>query len=258
MGKKVFVLAAFLALLIACPKVNVSYAQAVKEDSRGIFTSGQAKVWIEPDRARVYLGIETMDADIGIARNTNAEKIKAVLEALKSLKIEGMLIKAPSYNVSLVKEPSYDTARMGRLPKIIGYKVLQYFTVLLQNKDASALSKGAGQVVDTALNSGVNIIQDIEFFKEDDSADKREAIKLALRNAMDNAKTIAETAGVSIKSYSAISSATAYWIPQYFNPQSQMMRSSEVGDFSGGSAATMLAAGKISVSANASIKCEIE
>jgi hypothetical protein len=247
---------AFLSVVMLCLESNILFAQPTKE-AEGILTTGEAKVWIEPDRARVYLGIETMDTNINAARDTNAEKIKGVIDALKLLKIENMLIKAPNYNVFLVKEPEYDATRSGRLPKLIGYKVVQDFTVLLQNKDAQLLSKQAAQVIDTALNSGVNIIQNIEFFKEDYSADRREALKLAVKNAMENAKAIAETAGVSIKGYRTITSATSYSMhTQYNYQQSQMFRVAAASDVGG--VETTLAAGKIAVTASVTIRCDIQ
>lgn len=207
------ILTTFLCLLIPLVLiVPLSKAQEVKQEEKKIITSGDAKIWIEPDRARIFLGIETLSKTVDEARQENATKIKKVMEAL-ALNIKGMLIKAPSYNVSLVKEPQYYATKAGRLPRIIGYKVRQDFTVLLKNKDPLILSKDAGQVIDTALNNGVNIIQRVNFFKEDDSKDKRNVMSLAVKDAISNAKTIADAAGVSIKDYTLINSYTGYWQP---------------------------------------------
>lgn len=251
MKKRIFII--FLTVIMFLVSGSILLAQTEKE-IKGIITSGEAKVWIEPDRARVYLGIETMDTSVDAARETNAEKVSVVIEALKALKIEGMLVKAPSYNVTLVKEQEYDAVRAGRLPKIIGYKVQQFFTVLVQNKDSSVLSKSAASIIDTALRSGVNIIENVEFFKDDDSLDRRQALKLAVKNALDNAKAIAETANVTIKKYNMINSSANYWVPRYYPQHSQMMNAPSVDAGIG----TTLLAGKIAVNANASLSCEIE
>lgn len=242
-----------LCLLISCSIVSIAKAQEVKQEERKIVTDGHAKIWIEPDRARVFLGIETMSEAVNLAREENATQIKNVLQALKDLKIKGMLIKAPSYNVSLVKEPEYDATRVGRLPKIIGYKVKQDFTVLLKSKDMLVLSKNAGQVIDTALDNGVNNIQDILFFKEDDSKDKRNAMAIALKDAISNAKTIADTAGVSIKDYSMINSVTHYWLPPRY---SQMQQAFGAG--AGGGVPTTIVAGKIAIASKVNLQCTIK
>ena len=209
--KKIFFLLSLIPLFIT----SLVKAQQIKQEENRVITSGEATVWVEPDRARVFLGIETLQETIDDAHKENAEKMRKVVAALKALKIKEMLIKAPGYNVSLVEESEYEAAKAGRLPKIIGYKVTQNFTVLLKNKDPLILSKNASCVIDAALKNGVNIIEKVVFFKEDDSQERRKALKLAVKDAISNAKAIAEAAGVSIKSYTLINSFTYYWqLPQ--------------------------------------------
>lgn len=248
----------FLCALLSLGFVSsLAGAQEVAKEQKNIITTnGEAKIWIEPDRARVYLGIETLDENVALARDKNAESVKKVMAALESLKIKEMLTKAPSYSVLLVKENEHDATRSGRLPKILGYKVRQDFTVLLTDKDPSVLSKNSARVIDTALDNGVNMIQNVEFFKEDDSQDKRKALALAVESAIDNAKAIAKTAGVTIKNYTMINSHTSYWQPSYRN--TQMMQQFAFADSVGGSASTTIVAGKIAVSANVTISCSIE
>jgi len=234
-------------------KIPSGKTQEINQEEKKIITSGEAKVWIDPDRARIFLGVETLRKTVDTAREENALKIKKVVRALERLNIEGMVIKAPSYNVSLVKEPEYTATKEGRLPKIIGYKVRQDFTVLLKNKDPLILSRDSGRVIDTALKNGVNIIQAVHFFKENDSEDKRRAIKLAVKDAISNARTIAEVAGVSIKNYTLISSVTQYWQP----PRMVQMRQT----FAPGEAegiGTTLIAGKIAITSRVQLHCTIE
>ncbi|MFH1656030.1 MAG: SIMPL domain-containing protein [Candidatus Omnitrophota bacterium] len=242
---------ALIFLLTLIPVYSVCADE--EENPRLISTRGEARIWINPDSARVFLGIETMSQNISAARDENARNIKKVMDALKSLKIKDMKTKAPSYNVSLVKEKEYDATRQGRLPNIIGYKVTQNFTVLLKNDDPKVLSNDAASVIDTALNNGVNIISEVMFFKQDDSDGKREALKLAVQNAISNAEAIATTAGVSIKDYTTISSSTSY-----MSPRSQMRQMMNVESDMGGGADTTLVAGQIAINVNVSLSCSIE
>ena len=251
-ASSVYFLCFMISLFFVIPAVK---AQEEKEENRKITTSGEAKVWIDPDRARVFLGIETMKETIGLARDENANKIKEVMEALKTLRIKDMLIKAPSYNVALVKESERHATKSGRLPQIIGYKVRQEFTVLLQNKDTLNLSKNAARVVDTALDNGVNIIQQVLFFKEDDSQDRRSTLELAVKDAISNAKAIAKTAGVSIRDYSQINSTIHYWQP----PRAYMRQSFAAHEaFRAPGVPTTLVAGKISIACKVTLHCLIE
>jgi len=249
--KKIFFLLFLMPLFIT----SSVKAQQIKQEENKIITSGEAIVWIEPDRARIFLGIETLQGTIDAAHKENAEKMRKVVAALKALKIKGMLIKAPSYNVSLVKEPTYEATKAGRLPKIIGYKVTQNFTVLLKNKDPLILSKNASYVIDTALRNGVNIIEKVVFFKEDDSQERRKALKLAVKDAISNAKTIAEAAEVSIKSYTLINSSTStyYWQPPQIVQMSQAFTPQEAGR-----ATTTLIAGKIPISCKVQLHCIVK
>lgn len=259
MKRKIFLIFAVLFCLLLL-NVTVLAQEVKKEETRMITVSGEAKVWVEPDRARAYLGIETLSADVNLAREENATKVQQALEAIKSLKIEGMLIKAPSYHVFLLKEPEYEATRAGRLPKVIGYKVIQDFTVLLQNKNMEVLSKDAAKVVDTALNNSVNIIQDVEFFKEDDSKEKREALALAVKDAMNNAKSIAEAAGVSIESYSGIDTMMRYWQPYVYNAMARQVSQAAYADrlAEAVGTATTLVAGKIAITCNVNLRCKIK
>ena len=247
--KKIFFLLSLMPLFIT----SSVKAQQIKQEENKIITSGEATVWVEPDRARIFLGIETLQETIDAAHKENAEKMRKVVAALKALKIKGMLIKAPSYNVSLVKEPTYEATKAGRLPKIIGYKVTQNFTVLLKNKDPLILSKNASYVIDTALRNGVNIIEKVVFFKEDDSQERRKALKLAVKDAISNAKTIAEAAGVSIKSYTLINSSTYYWQPPQIVQMTQAFTPQEAGR-----ATTTLIAGKIPISSKVQLHCIVK
>lgn len=248
------ILTTFLCLLIPLVLiVPLSKAQEVKQEEKKIIASGDAKIWIEPDRARIFLGIETLSKTVDVARQENATKIQKVMEALTTLNIEDMLIKAPSYNVSLVKEPQHYATKAGRLPRIIGFQVRQDFTVLLKNEDPLILSKDSGQVIDTALNNGVNIIQRVNFFKEDDSKDKRNAMSLAVTDAISNAKTIADAAGVSIKDYILINSYTGYLRPPVVNQMRQAFAPGEAGGVP-----TTLVAGKIAITCKVQLQCTIK
>lgn len=243
----------FCLLLLLVFKISPGETQKINQEEKKIITSGEAKVWIDPDRVRIFLGVETLGKTVDTAREENALKIKKVMRALERLNIEGMVIKAPSYNVSLIKEPEYRAAKEGRLPKIVGYKVRQDFTVLLKDKDPLILSRDSGRVIDTALKNGVNIIQAVHFFKENDSEDRRRAVRLAVKEAIFNARTIAEVAGVSIKNYTLISSVTQYWSP----PRLVQMRQAFAPEEAEG-VGTTLVAGKIAITSKVQLHCTIE
>jgi len=108
------------------------------------------------------------------------------------------------------------------------------------------------KVINTALKNGVNIINKVEYFKEDDSKEREKALKLAVKNAITNAKIIAKTAKVSIKGYSLIRThyISYYWgVPQAF----QAITPREMVESS-----TIFAPGKIKIACEAYLECLVE
>lgn len=231
-----------------------SFAQECKDRNK-IVTTGEAKIWVAPDKARIFLGIEVLNKTVDSAYEESKTKIEKILKALKDLNIKNLLIKIPNYNVSLVREPTYEATRAGRLPKLLGYKVTQEFTVLLENNDMLALSKDVSRVINTALKNGVNIIRKVQYFKEDDSKEKQKVLKLAVKNAISNAKVIAKAAGVSIKGYSLVDSYISYWSPFEYS-QTVMHQVAMPREVIG--ASTTLVAGKIKISCKVRLECLIE
>lgn len=245
------VLVILMASLMVTP---LAKGQAVEKAEKRIATSGKATTWIKPDRARIFLGIETMNPILDVAREENAKKVNQVLDAIRALKIKGMLIKAPSLNISLVKEEQHRATREGRLPKIIGYRVRQDFTVLLKDDDPKVLSKDAGIVIDAALKNGVNLLQQVVFFKEDDSKQRRKTLALAVENAIANAQAMAKAAGVSIDEYTQISSSLVYVPPR--RPEFRMRQSLSFAE--AGGVGTTLVAGELELTCNVNIQCSIK
>jgi len=89
-----------------------------------IITSGKGEVWVKPDSARIFLGIEVAGKDIESVYNESKSKIEKILDSLKSLNIKDLKIKVPSYNVSLIKEPEYQATKEGRIPKLLDIELL--------------------------------------------------------------------------------------------------------------------------------------
>lgn len=241
---------ALMAVAICCcTSLSMAKSSSNPEPVKTIRTEGRAKIWIAPDRARLFLGVETQEETIEEARQKNAETINRIMSQLQSLEIKDLLVQSPAYNVTLVKEDEHVAKKAMRLPKILGYRINQRFTVLIKNADMASLSTNAGLVLDTALQNGVNIIeQNILFFKEDISKEKEEALKLALKDAISRAQIIADTAGMTIKEYSTINNGFHFGTrqPSYSQIASPV--------FSEDMASTVMAA-KIPVEASVSLSC---
>lgn len=245
----VAVAAVLLALFAALLWQRGEAAQGVEEkkEKRAIHTSGSATVRAKPDSARVFFSVITLAPSIREARADNGARVKKVLEALHDLKIPDLKMKSSDVNVELVQSRhDHDT-----LPKVIGYRVTNSFTVLVQNNDAEKLGSEASRVLDTALEKGVNHVQQIVFFKKDLAEARRQALSKAVEDATTNARALAVGAKVNLTDTISISGQPAY---HYHGQQlAQVNAFAPAGGGEGGD--TPLVAGDLEVTCNVSVTC---
>jgi len=218
--------------------------EVVKSDKRTIQTSGEGTVRIRPDHARVFFGVQTFAPTVKQARSQNATLVKQVTTALTALKIPDMKMKSTDLTVELVQVDGD-----GRTPKVVGYRVTNTFTALVNSDQPDKLGGLASRVLDAALENGANIVQRVAFFKQDDNAAKRQALTKAVQDARENAEAMAEGARRSITDV-----VTIVGQPEYGLGRSQMMMNSVQSDVGGG-ANTSLMAGEQEVTCSVTITC---
>jgi uncharacterized protein YggE len=188
--------AAVLVLGLALLRPDRVVAQAARspEQQRRVRTSGSATVTVKPDAARLFFAVTSIAANIKAARADNANKVKQVRTALAGLQIPDLKTKSSDVTVEmLTSEPE------GRsLPKTTGYRVTHSFTVLITDSDQDRLSAAAGRVLDLALESGGTNPSQISFFKRETDEARRQALKEAVADALENARAMAAGAGASV------------------------------------------------------------
>jgi uncharacterized protein YggE len=219
-----------------------------------VSAQGVAERWVDPDRCRVYLGCQSQNASLSEARAENNAAIAKVLDAVAALKFDGMKMKAPSLSVQIM----YSNQNYQELPKVVGYRATQEFTVLLEGKDPRVLSDQAGKVIDTALNSGADMLGQVSFFREDQKALQRELLGEAIKDALANAEVMAKAADMKLTGVWALSGYPQY---QNYEPQNQMMRQAAMpgmGSGGGNEGGTTVLYGQVKVSCSASISASVE
>jgi uncharacterized protein len=172
-----------------------------------INTSGTATLTVKPDAVHVYFGVQTIGKKVKDAREENSEKCKKLIAALTALGISDLKIRTADINVELVQSHQNDATK---LPEVLGYRVTNSFSVLVQDKDAAKLSKNASRVLDTALENGANFIQRMVAFRHDDTDIKREGLTKAVEDALANARAIAAGAKVRVIGTSALNGQPEY------------------------------------------------
>lgn len=162
-------------------------ASAAPETSQ-IVTSATGEARIVPDRAAVFIGVQTRAATAIAAGQENARKQRIIIDTIAALGIPREQISTQSYNVS--PEMRYD--REGQRPIVTGYVVSNIVRVEVRRIEQ------VGPVIDGALSKGANQIHSLDFFSSNSDAARRDALAQAIAKARGDAEAMARAAGGSV------------------------------------------------------------
>ncbi len=204
-----------------------------------------AEVTGQNDSAKISLAVVTEGRNLEQASSENAGKIDAVLKGLKDLRIENLKLKTANYRVSPQKDYK------ARPPKINSYEVSNAIEVTLAGFEPEPLAKNVSKIIGKALESGSNNINHIQFYINNKQPLEKDALKLATREAMDRARTLAEAAGVKLKRVVSLSTQ-----PIHIPPRPQMLRAAEMKTEA--AAAPPMEIGESQIRVTVSIAYEIE
>ena len=149
--------------------------------------SSRGDVKVSPDRANIQIAVQTRAATAAQAAAENANKQKAVIDALRALGLRASEISTVGYSVN--PEHRYEP---NREPVVIGYTVTN--TVSVDVRDLSLV----GRIIDTAIAKGANLITSLNFYAANTGAARREAIAIAIQKARLDADAAARAAGGTV------------------------------------------------------------
>jgi uncharacterized protein YggE len=165
-----------------------------------ISVTGTGSVFVKPDVADVSLGVVLQRPHLREARDAAAERMNAILAALRALDIADADIRTATLDIS----PVYDY--MSGSPTVTGYQVTNIVAVHV--RDLEKLSS----VIDDSVSAGATTVSGITFDLADRAAAERQAREAAVRDARARADTLAGAAGVTISGVASISETyTAPW-----------------------------------------------
>jgi uncharacterized protein YggE len=164
-------------------------ARQASQEAGFLEVSGEGRVAVPADRARVVFAVETEGTTAGEASSANAELMTAVLDAVRSLDLEGLELETHGYSLT----PEYTRASgEGRAPKISGYRAQNHVGASIDDPDL------VGQVIDAAIGAGANRVTALTFEADDTEPARREALRQAVAQARAEAEAIAEALGVPL------------------------------------------------------------
>jgi uncharacterized protein len=153
--------------------------------SNSINISGDAEIKVVPDRANVYLGVETRNKDIAAASAQNDTAVRQVIAAIRGVGVDSTDIQTDFYHVEIVYSSNSGTI-------IDYYRVTKEIQVVLKN--ISNFEK----LLNTVLRAGANHIDGIDFSTSELRKYRDEARVLAAKAAIEKANDLAAAAGMKV------------------------------------------------------------
>ncbi len=191
--KKLFsVLGLVLVLVLsACATPATSgQAQSVAQGAepvRTISVNGTGQVTLNPDIARIFIGVQSQSENVADALTENNDKAQAVASALRELGIEDKDIQTSSFTI--VPQQQY-----GENGQVTGTIYVVNNTVNVTVRDLQVM----GRLLDVVTRSGANSINGVSFDVQDKSQAVAEARRLAVESARSQAEEMAQLAGVTL------------------------------------------------------------
>ena len=231
-----------IALMVLCAAVIGSVTAQLPQESRDklIHVSGTGKVTTTPDEAVVVFAVETENTDVKAAQQQNAERMDAVVNALKGAGIPEKDIRTAGYNIIPVTE---NDNRGLTTSKVKYYRVINSLEVTLNDVNR------AGEIVDLAVENGANKVNRFSFTLSDAKQQqfRSQALTAAVAQARGDADAVAAAIGKTIVDVKEVNIGGSY-VPLVYDGRYDMMEKA-----AGSAVATPMEAGEIDVTATVSI-----
>ena len=159
------------------------YASDNNVHNRTMTLIGHGEISVSPDIAVIRLGVETTGENLSRIQADNARISQSVIQALQRMGITD--IKTSQYSINKV----YDYVEGRQFDR--GYSVRNILELRTNNLEA------AGNIIDTAVNAGANIVDLITFDISNREYYYQQALNMAIMNAIQKAKSITMNLGIS-------------------------------------------------------------
>ncbi|HVH23015.1 MAG TPA: SIMPL domain-containing protein [Pseudonocardia sp.] len=178
--------AALLLTTLALTGCTASPAAPAPPEPPGITARGVGSVSSRPDTLTIGIGVQTRGRVAQEALDANSRLATSTIDALRGAGVAEADLRTSQLTVSPTQDPN-----TGR---ITGYEVSNLLTATLRDVDR------AGSVIDAAGAAAGDAVrvQQLEFSVADDSTPRAQARADAVRKAAEQARQLAEAAGVTL------------------------------------------------------------
>lgn len=182
-------IASVVLLVVAVMSIVAGSVGAQTPPTNSISVSGTGEAFGAPDVAYVYLGVDTVDANVGAAVDQANKDLAAIIEAITALGIAPEDIQTANFNV--YPEDRYNP-QTGQPTGERVYHVQQSLNITVRDITQ------AGAVIDAGLNAGADTVNGLSFGIADTTALEQEARQKAVEDARNRAGELATAFGVTL------------------------------------------------------------
>lgn len=223
------IIAVLVALLMVC---GAAFAE-----TETLNVTGMGTVYVQADRASASLGVTMSGEDLAEVQKQANDAVVAICEALQEAGLDQKNISTNYIYIS----PRYDYS--GDVERMVGYTINNSMTITTENIDS------IGAYIDAAFAAGANTFDSISFTVKDDSEIRKQALELAVQDAMEKAEVISAAAGRKLGAIVSISEGEQQ--DYYYNSTSGSARYADFGEDA--AAGTTVRAAQVNVSAQVQI-----
>jgi uncharacterized protein len=227
------------------PRAAAQQSEGAEETiTPSIKINGRGEVSAAPDLAVIRIGATAQAKDAATAQ---AEVSHVVAGALKELNALGILredIRTAGISLSPVYSRPSPRDAGPQEPRIVGYRASNVLRVQVAQLDL------IGAVIDAGVKSGANELQGLSFELRNDTEQRKQALRLAVREARAKAEAIADGLGVRVGPLLEVIESAFAVAP----PQMEMGRAMAMAADAG----TPVEPGQIRVQASVQVRYRIE
>jgi uncharacterized protein YggE len=156
---------------------------------------GEGKVTLEPDIARVTIGVETVTDTVKDASDQNRAAVEAVLAALAEQGIAEEDIQTSGFSIFAERFGPEGPLAEGD----VRYRVSNNVMVTIRDIDS------VGTILDAAIEAGANNIYGVEFALDDPTVAESDARTAAIADAKAKAEELAQLTGLPLGAIISVS-----------------------------------------------------
>jgi len=179
-------------------------ARADDTPPRLVAVGGEGEVSVQPDRARLTLAADALNADLKAAEAQVNAIVRAYLAEAKALGSKDEQISTAGISIN----PEYVWDEKQRQQKLVGYRARRDIEVVITNLDK------LGDYVLRATKAGINHVSPPQLESSRSRELQREALAKAAQDAQSRAKLLADTLGVKLGSVRSIRTSESFTPPR--------------------------------------------